>query len=893
MIRMYQCKTSAQAKNYFREALSKADYYIEGQEVSGQFHGKIAKRLGLEGKPIDREMFESFCDNIHPKTGKPLTPRMVKDRRVGYDISVHCPKSVSILIAMTNNEEVQQAVKESGHETMLEIEGDIFTRIRKNGQYDDRHTGEMLWCDFTHSTARAVDENSIPDMHRHTHFFSMNLTYDQVEKRYKAGQFYHIKKNMPYHQARFQKRLADKLGDLGYDIRKTKNGFELAIIPQAAIDHFSKRTNHIGQVAREKGITNPKELDQLGARTRTKKDTSLTMPQLQKLWNEQLIEAGIDETAKTLPKTTDESLTPEQSLSFAIRKSFERISVLRDRQILSQAYEYAVDNKDVSLDEIDETLEKNDTVFKVQVGNQTFCTTELVHKEEKRMVNLARAGIGKIDPIQKKFDIARFKHLNDEQQDVIRHVLTNRDVVTMIKGGAGTGKTTLLKTIVPEIEKTGLSVYLFAPTAEASRDVLKNEGFDKADTVARLLTDKTIHDNIKNQIIWVDEAGMLGIKDTVRILEIANDNNARVIFVGDYKQHASVQRGDAMRILQKIGYIPYVSLNTIYRQKQEDYRQAVKEISEGNINTGFSLLDAQGAIHEVEHQEINQTLVKNYLDARQNRKSALVITPTRANAKTINRDIREGLKTSKKLGSQEKSFTVFESLYLTMVEKQDTRLYKQGQVIQAHQNLKGINKGSIHRIISTINKQIIVEDKSGNHQILPIHKAKDFDVYHPNSIFLSRGDEIRINKNGFDRQGKRLNNGTTLVVKGFTREGNIKTVKKSATKTTSFLLDKKYGNFDYAYCTTSYKAQGKTVDQVIISQPAVTFPASNQKQFYVSISRARENVTIYTDDKDALLSQIDKSGDRQGAMELMKDGDLIPKTKGIPKISDKGYEPEI
>ena len=96
----------------------------------------------------------------------------------------------------------------------------------------------------------------------------------EVENRIKAGQFHNIKRDMPYYQARFLKRLAEKLGNMGYGIRKTKSAFELTLVPQEAIDHFSKRTNHIGQVAKDNNITHPKALDKLGAITRRKKDNS-------------------------------------------------------------------------------------------------------------------------------------------------------------------------------------------------------------------------------------------------------------------------------------------------------------------------------------------------------------------------------------------------------------------------------------------------------------------------------------------------------------------------------------------------------------------------------------------------------------------------------------------
>lgn len=904
---MFQCQTVAQAKNYFRDSLSRADYYIQDQELDGHFEGKLAKQLGLEGLKPETEVFNKLCDNINPKTGENLTPRTVDDRRVGYDISFHCPKSVSILYGLTNNKKVLNAFEESVDQTMREIEQDIQTRIRIDNQYDDRRTGNLIWAGFTHLTARPVDGHS-PDPHLHKHCFTFNATYDEVEDRIKAGQFHNIKRDMPYYQARFQKRLADKLSDLGHGIRKTKDAFELSVIPQKAIDFFSKRTNHIGQVAIEKGITNLKELDQLGARTRAKKQKNKTMFELKHGWGVALENAGIDGKVKEENRTVDKSHTPERSVDHAINHVFTRNSVKRDRQILGEAYKYAVDNRNISMDAVDQAFTQNDQIFRIQVGSQKLCTTTLVHSEERRMITLAREGMGKLRPLKADFDVSTFKHLNKEQQLVFNHVMTSQDRLTMIRGAAGTGKTTLLKTIVPEIEKSkkgkeGKKVFLFAPTAEASRDVLRKEGFENADTVARLLKDKSLQDDTKGQVIWIDEAGMLGSYDTSAILDLAYKAKARVIFSGDPRQHTAVLRGDGMRLLQSVGKMPIVSMEQIYRQKSDTYRQAVKSISKGNMSGGFTRLKEMGCIREENAKDIPQHLVSDYLKLRSSKKSALVITPTRANVKFINEKIRDGLKEQKKIASHEKSYTAYKNLRLTIAQKQDKRFYKKGQLIQTHQNIPGIKKGAKVLVDTIYNDQLRVIDKDRTHHILPLNKAGDYDVYSIEKIALSKGDEIRVTKNSYDKKGKRLDNATNLTIRGFDQYGNIMAVKESQNKKSKFLLEKDFGNFEYSYCLTSYGSQGKTVDQLLISQPSATFPATNQKQFYVSVSRARENVTIYTDNTEDLLSHIHKSGDRQGATELIDTDYFRRSTAQIdigkdksPRVSKrivKEYEPEV
>ncbi|MGB5943284.1 MAG: MobF family relaxase [Leeuwenhoekiella sp.] len=881
MIRMFQSQTAGHAKSYFRDALSRSDYYLGDQELNGTFNGRIAQKLNIEGQFVDRQTFEQLCDNINPQTGKSLTPRTVKDRRVGYDISFHCPKSVSILHALSQDEKVLNTFRDSVHITMQEMERDMQTRIRSQGQYNDRDTQSLLWTDFVHQTARPVDGYP-PDPHLHCHCFTFNVTYDDVEDRFKAGQFHNIKRDMPYYQARFQKRLADSFAKQGYGIRKTKNGFELTVIPQAAIDHFSKRTNLIGQVAKEKGITNAKELDALGAKTRGKKQKNLSIEQLQEKWRDQLLEQGIDEKAKGEASTKNAQLDAKMTIDHSIEHSFARASVKRKRQLLSEGYLYAIDNANVNIEAIDSELAKNDKVFTIKSGNDLLCTTTLVLKEERVLVSLAVDGMGKYRPFNLKGEINDPK-LGEEQNLALNHILKSQDRLTMIRGGAGTGKTTLIKNAVAEIEKTGTKVHLFAPTAEAARSVLKDEGFDKADTVARLLKDTALQEQMQDSVIWVDEAGMLGTSDASKLMEIAYNKDARVIFSGDPRQHSAVNRGDAMRILNTVGHVKQVSLETIYRQKQDQYRQAVMAISKGNITEGFKELESMKAIQETDYNDIAGRLKQDYLNIIDKKKTALIISPTREQARLINKEIREGLRERKKLNKREYTITVLENQYLTDAQKKDHRSYKTGDVIQAHQNMKGIKRGDKTNIVSIEGDQVTVTDSKGNQMALDLNRPDHFDVYHLREIQLSKGDDLSVTKNSFDENKKRLNNGTVLTVKRITKSGNITFEKKSKNRERTIILDRDFGNLDYAYCSTSYRAQGKTVDHVLINQPSTTFAASNQKQFYVSVSRGREGVTIYTDDKESLSQQIEQSGDREAGLELMDR--KIHKNKGLSIVN--------
>ena len=79
-----------------------------------------------------------------------------------------------------------------------------------------------------------------------------------------------------------------------------------------------------------------------------------------------------------------------------------------------------------------------------------------------------------------------------------------------------------------------------------------------------------------------------------------------------------------------------------------------------------------------------------------------------------------------------------------------------------------------------------------------------------------------------------------------------------------------FKSFTHGYAVTSPGSQAHTVDHVFVGVRADSFPAANQKQFYVSVSRGRERVKIYTDDLGALRSALRRSGARLSALELIE-----------------------
>jgi AAA domain len=151
--------------------------------------------------------------------------------------------------------------------------------------------------------------------------------------------------------------------------------------------------------------------------------------------------------------------------------------------------------------------------------------------------------------------------------------------VATIHGPAGSGKTTLMREAVNAVETlSGKDVVVLAPSASAVQ-VLKNDGFAQSDTFQRFMADGTFQDVAKGHILWVDEAGFLSVKEMNWLVQFANRNKCRLIFSGDTRQHYGVERGDALRILENSGAVIQAVLTKIIRQKIDELRQAIFDLS--------------------------------------------------------------------------------------------------------------------------------------------------------------------------------------------------------------------------------------------------------------------------------------------------------------------------
>ena len=846
MIRITQQHSADGAKRYY----ATADYYSEGQEIVGAWGGQAAARLGLSGT-VDKTSFERLCDNQDPRTGNVLTVRNRADRTVGYDFTFSVPKSVSLLYSMTSDAVIMKAFRESVQETMREMEAEMKTRVRKGGRDENRTTSNLVWAEFIHTTSRPVD--GIPDPQLHAHCFVFNTTFDEEEQRWKAGQFRELKRDAPYFQAAFRVRLANRLQDLGFGVERKRDDFEIAGIKPDLLKRFSRRTTLIEKLAAEKGITDPNRKAELGAESRERKSKALTMQQLREAWGDQMTAAErhtIEGVSCKATKHERQQSLESQSVDHAIDHSFVREAVVPERKLLTEALKRGLGS--VTVEDTAREL-RNRPLIRSDVLGRWMATTHDMVSLENKIIDFARNGRGRCRPLGDPGRPCSRSWFNDEQKKAVAHVLGSRDRVMVIRGVAGTGKTTLEQEIGEALTEVGRPVVAIAQSAKASRDVLRNEaGFADADTVARFLVDQNTQQSARNGVILVDEASLLGTRDMHRLFRLAEELNARVLLVGDRRQHRSVTAGEPLKLLEDNAGLPVAEVTDILRQKG-NYKHLAQALSEGRTVEAFEQLDQLGWIREAPDNTRNQQIALAYLSAVSQKKkdgeakTALVVSPTHAEGALVTNSIRERLMQSGQL-QNERTVTVWRPLHLTDAEKADATLYESGDLVQFQQNAKGFQKGAR-----------LVVNTAGT---IPTHLANRYEVYRPMSIQLAVGDRIRVTAGGKSKDGKhRLSNGSLLTIEGFTRRGDI-VVDHGR------VIDRDFGHFTHGYVMTSHASQGATVDNVLVAISSQSVPATDQRTAYVAMTRGRDQALVFTDNRNELLRAIGREDQALSATEL-------------------------
>jgi len=860
-------KSLADAEKYFDEHLEQNDYYAAGEIRPGQWIGAGADRLGLK-QNVSREQFHALCENQNPLDGERLTQRQKKEdkRRVFYDFTCSAPKSVSVLAVTLNDERLVVAHEESARIAFRELETFAATRVRKQGNQRDRTTGILVAAAFTHTSSRALD----PLLH--THFTVFNATFDETEQSWKALQAGGMYDAIRYGTAVYRNELAKRIQSIGYRTRPAKHGFEIEGVSDEVLKRFSKRSQEVEKAVREieqrlghKLSNNAVALAVHQSRAKKIKGISTT-----EVREQQLAQLQPDELQALQKLST--SVQPvrhvrrfeseNEALNYAVAHVFERKSVVPEHELLSMAL--AQRPGEMDLPTLKATAKHSADLVKTEHG----LSTRQILETELDLIQTVNAGCDAVAPLHPGFRPAAW--LGEDQQRAICHVLRTSDRITGLRGLAGTGKTTALRELVAACADVKVEPLFCAPTTAAT-DVLRKEGFEAVTLQSLLLTKPALS---ARQLVVLDEAGAVGIDDIKRLFDLARD--ARVVLSGDTGQHASVVRGDALRILERHSNFQSGQLTRIRRQRKAEYRMAVELAAQKRTLEAFDQLERMGVIVESSSDTLHDKAAQSYLKALDQNQSALLVAPTWKEIEAVTEKVRAALKRSGRMVGEEKEFHVFDSLSLTEAQKRDARQYRPGMAIRFHQGKGGFHKDETVAVVAVENDSIKVQRGDGSECLFPLSGGFDsFDVGEKRKLQVSAGDKLLLQANA---ARKRFINGELVEVQAIQGESILLTDGR--------VIPKNYRSFTHGYAVTSHAAQGKTVDEVLVVASSRSLPAVHQQQFYVSISRGRERCQVFTDDVERLRSHVTHSSERLAAVEVIP---RVSRQKFIQRDMQRGH----
>ncbi len=888
---MLTMKTQYSLKNaegYFREHLRVGDYYMEGQSVSGQWFGNGAAELKLSGITTEKE-FLNLCHNLHPQTDEQLTERMntkritvdaegkiheSANRRVFYDFTFSPAKSVSIAALVGNDKRIIEAHDEAVTVALRELQFYAASRIRKQNQYAHRLTGNLVGAVFRHDTSRALDP------HLHSHCILFNATKDSVEGSWKALEICEMLSAKKFAENVYYHEMVRSLNRFGYRVQNNPRGdFEIEGVSKELVKKFSKRHDEIDRKTKELLEREPdkatRNLQEIRAniahneRARKIKDVGLT--KLQSLWHEQMSsgeKAAVQSLASGRPIQMVNG-TAEQAVNWAEQHLFERRSVVHEHELWRHALEHSR-GQNVSLAEIQTVTRKRDYIRDKQF--QGKLTTRDVLQREMNIVSLAQYRMQRYEPLSANYRTAN-RSLDDEQRKAVEHILFSHDFVTLFRGGAGTGKSYTLREVKAGLNRAGHVVQVLAPQRQQVAD-LERDGFIGAQTVSSFLARRSMP---HGAVILVDEAGQIGGEQMLRLLTLIKENDGRVILSGDTHQHEAVEASDALRAIEMYSGLGCAELTNIRRQNPdaaktqaerrwlEQYKLAVDEAQQGKLGASFDRLDKHGAIVPCTLADQQQKLAEHFLELVRDKHETVVVSQSWSEIHKVNEQVRLGLKAQKLIGEAETTVTAFERLDLTDAQKRDKRFYNADSILVFNRNTCGFRAGDAGKLQGITNKHLLVE--SGNRiRPVPFKDLERITVCQPKELSVSPGERLQLKANGRCQDGTKLANGELVTVKQIHPDGRI-------ALNDGRVLPKNYRQFVRGYAVTSYAAQGKTVDYVLFSDSSVA-AATNEQQWYVTISRGRRGVKIFTDDKIQLRQNIAHSGDRPLALDMVHESSV-------------------
>jgi conjugative relaxase-like TrwC/TraI family protein len=883
--------SAGQAQSYHAKEFTakEQNYWSQRGVIQGEWQGRLASHFGLAGT-VSAEEFARLSQGQHPQTEEQLVQQRVShvykdadgktvktmEHRAGWDATFSAPKSVSLTALVGGDENVRLAHRDSVKVALEQLEH--YTLARIGGNHTPESTAKFIAAKFEHDTARPVDGYVAPQLHTHAVIF--NVT-ERENGQYRALQERGLFQSQQFATAIYQSELTYRLRQLGYEITTGRSGApEIKGYSQEYLDASSPRSQQIRSYLERTGRTGSEAAEIAAHSTRDKKE--IHSPR-EVMAAHRKLAADFGHQADAVVRAARERLQHQEkpvnvidrvreSLTFARDKNFEREAVVDERALIRDGLRRGMG--EVTYAQVRGNLDSRLASGEFQIVERSqglptrqFTTAKTIEAEHE-IVRRVHEGRNQVEPVLSRMQAINVAdehpHLNRAQQSVVENVLSSPDRIQGIQGFAGAGKTTTLSVVRSAAEEQGYKVEGFAPTSRAARQ-LNEAGVESGTLQGFLARSPNPTAQEQRHFYFVDESSLASTNQMREFLARLGPND-RALLIGDTRQHQGVEAGRPFEQLQEAG-MRTAKLDEIVRQKDPALKSAVELLAKGQVSAALESLQQQGRVKEIPNPEERiRAIAKSYVESPDR---TLIVSPDNASRRELNVAVRQELKANGTLAPEDHSFRVLvQRQDMTGAERSWGSHYEINDVVRYSRGSKaaGIEAGS-YGVVTAINPAanlLTVEKSSGEQVSYDPRRLTGVSVYREIDREFSVGDRIQ-----FTAPDKSLGvaNRDLAAIESIALDGRV-SARLDNNRQVEFDAQE-HRHFDHGYAVTSHSSQGLTAERVLVNADTGVHPDLLNSRFgYVSISRASQEATLFTDDMNKLTPQLSADVSKTSALEI-------------------------
>ncbi|MEO9299746.1 MobF family relaxase [Devosia alba] len=658
-----------QARTYYDNGIQDAEWYAPG----GSFGIK-------DGSPVDFKLLERLYAAMAADGTSLLSNKggRVLDRQSAYDLTFSVPKSFALIYAMADDEERKELLS-----LLLAAARKSLAAVEKVAGWARRGKAGKVLEPISFTAALFLHDDARPSVHAdgsvfgdpdpHIHCIILNIA-KRADGTIGAIQSVLLRNAKMLAGAVFHAALAAGLLSRQFSIdRVGKNGiFELAGIPQKVIQYFSGRRQEIERRLEALGVTsaqNPALAAKETANSRNKK-VATTLAERLATWAAAAVRNDFDfrgllaaarEAFQPISRQESEALYLER-LATLSEELTENEAVLNHIEVI-RALNAALVGTGLPPERVVQAfsdLMRSQQLVAIGTDGLGFplLTTPEMIETELAVVALAghlqqEKGFA-LDPDVVAALCAQNK-LSEEQTRAALAV-TGGARVALVEGAPGSGKTTALRPIVDAYQAAGFRVIGAATAWKIAGALGKDLGIESratADWLALLEHGKAVFD--EKTVLIIDEAGLLGARDMLRLLEIVKTSGSKLVLVGDRNQIQPIAAGPGLGLVARS--VEVSRIETIVRQRENWLRQVVIDLGKGDALKALTELVRRKHVHfGADLPNAIEALVGRWRELTDAGETPLLIARTNDQLRMISQAVRHDRRIRGELGRTEITF---------------------------------------------------------------------------------------------------------------------------------------------------------------------------------------------------------------------------------------------